>query len=1256
MMNLQRPFTALAIAALAFSAGTVSRTAHAVLTLPTVPLIVSIDAIPNIWFQLDDSGSMDWEILAGDHVTSCRYNSLIQCNTVFPTTDGLMQIWTGRWDDGGSNPERTNLAYVFDLPGDHRYNSSCPGGGNGGSWGDCWDDFGDSRTRSENNRTRTYPIDRDWRVRSSALNVVYFNPENDYQAWPDSNDYSFSDASFDSARSWPVSGETGYDNRFDLGGDDDEGEFFYHYWIDDKGWNANDALPRANPPNITNGGNGVVDQWDSHIKVTLGPGSVTCEKVSYDPQPFSWPNELQGINPTVTSASVAECEMAKAGLSDDALRDRAANWYQYYRRRTHIARAAVADVADQLPNYRYGTSSINQTGSTWAIPAGDITDYEDNTKNMLDVIYNTNRANAGTPLRRGLERVGRIFQGTENGIASPINLSCQKNFALLFSDGFWNGGDPGTPGGDWDGDGANINGRNTTLADVAAYYYDTDLRTDIDDAVPTDTFDSASYQHLVTYTIAFGLQGTLRDTDGDGWPNPPLDRTDDWYLNGNQLDTVEDMWHAAWNARGRYFNAQRPEDLFENVRDALTDIGARIGGAASAAANSGSISSTSRIFQAKFDSADWHGELAAFPVNDDGTLGAAAVWEANTILNAKSNSEILTRKVFTWRPSATSGTVFDWASISGDQRDELSKDPNGNPDALGQERIRYIRGDNSFEEQRGGEFRNRDNRLGDIVNSDPVFVGFPPFFYPFDNYQQYFADNVARAGVIYVGANDGMLHAILEATGEELFAFVPNEVIPNLYKLSDPDYSHEFYVDGAPGYGDAIIDGTWRSIIAGGLRSGGQSVYALDVTDPLAFSSNDVLWEFNDDVDADLGYVWGEPQIKLMQNGKWAIIVGNGLNNTEADGSASTTGQASVFIIYIEEGVNGWDATDYVKLEVPGGSVASPNGMFTPAAADIDGDSKVDYIYAGDLLGRMWKFDVTSDTDSGWELDFSGAPLFDAGTNGPITDRPAIAAHPQGRSFGQLVLFGTGKYIENADNSTVGQPVQTLYAVWDYDKTYATQKGISEADQHGFSKTDFQQNTYDLIGGLRFIDGGTEVNWFDSNNDPDDKGWYLDFPIEGERMIRRPVLRDNLLFFVSMTPDEDPCSAGGTGFISVLDIATGVAPTFPVFDINDDRDVTDEDDTILRPGGDPDNPDDYIVPVGINSPSIPNLPALIYDDRPGFSSGNPPFPMRMNDVRGCDAGSARAYTFTTGSNGSIQAIETATEALSCGRQNWRGER
>ncbi len=1262
-MNVQRSLITLTAAMLAFTAGSFGRPAAAAeIIMPNVPLIVSIDAVPNIWFQMDDSGSMDWEIMAGPHFPDCRYNPVLQCTNASPPAQGRMRSWTGEWENY-EKPDIGSFSYIFDLSsGDHTYGDSCTGNNNGNSTEDCYDDFGNSGTTRQSNpgpdNTESFTVSRDWRMRSSDLNVQFFNPNIDYIPWADSSD-SFGNASFTSARSWPVPGEDGYSNQLNLNSADEGGPFYYHVWIDDKGWDSSDARPDAGDINMTVGANGVVDQWDSFIKVKVSTSGVSCERITHDPKDYDWPDEIRGINPTATplASTDSDCVKAMGNKTAAELRQDVANWFQYYRRRTHVARGAVGNVVEGLPNYRYGVGHINSSSSSHYIPASDITDYEANNEDLLDELYGRDRTSNGTPLRRGLERVGRMYGGELSGVDSPITLTCQKNFTLLFSDGFWNGNDPYDVTSDQDGDGQTVDGEGVTLADVAAYYYDNDLRTDLDDAVPTDSFDSANYQHMVTYTIAFGLTGGLEDTDDDGWPNPPLTRTSDWYPLNNEYDKVDDMWHAAWNGRGQYFNAQKPEELYDNVREALTDIASRIGGAASAAANSGSISSTSRIFQAKFDSADWHGELLAYPVNDDGTLGGTAVWDANALLNAKSNSDMSSRDVFTWNPTANDGRTFVWANLNNAQQTYLNTHVDGTVDGLGQDRLDYIKGLDNKEVASGGPFRDRTNKLGDIVNSDPIYVGYPPFFYSFDNYYAYFAAQANRTGVIYVGAGDGMLHAFEEATGEEMFAYVPNAVYENLSALTDPDYEHRFFVDGPPGYGDAQISGSWKSIIAGGLRSGGQAVYALDVTAPNSFDATDVLWEFSDAQDADLGYVWGEPQIKRMQNGKWAVIVGSGLNNTEADGHASSTGYGYLFIIYLEGGGSGnWvEGTDYVKIPVPGGTTTTPNALFTPAAADIDGDAKVDYIYAGDRFGKLWKFDVTSATATGWGLDFSGSPFFDAGTTHPITDRPAIAAHPESRTLGQLVLFGTGKYIETTDNDSTGQPTQTMYGLWDFSKDYITDKAYS-GEINGYDKTDLQQNSYSVQDGVRVIDGGTEVEWLDGSNEPSDKGWYLDLPDAGERMVRRPVLRDNLVFFVTMTPDDDPCAAGGTGYISVLDISTGIAPTFPVFDVDGDQDVTTGEDTVEPTGGDPDDDSDNLVPVGIKSPSIPNLPALIYDDRPGFNASNTQFPPTPNSLRGCDSGSARAYTFTTGSNGSILAIETATEALSCGRQNWRGER
>ena len=1128
--------------------------------------------------------------------------------------------------------------YVFDGPNDHSYGSSCPpsGNGNGSTLEECEDNV-------SNDRVYFYdgvyiPYRQDWRGRSADLNVMFFNPYSEYLPWADS-DVSFSNASFNAARSWPVPGETGYSRTRNLTG------FHYNYWLDDKGFTGD--MPKPYADNVTDGPNGIVDQWDSYIRVTFtSASSVTCEKVTHDPKAYYWNNknshELRGVNPEVKTATAEECNLATAGLPAATLAQNAANWYQYFRRRTHVARAGIGRVVSEIPEFRYGMGHINQTNANHPIPDETIKDYEANNRKLMDVLYSTDRRQNGTPLRYGLKWVGDYYEGDHSGLPSPIIESCQKNFSLLFSDGFWNGSTPGGFG-DVDKDGDRISNSSTTLADVARYYYNKDLSPSIENSVPTDAFDTAAWQHMVTYTISFGVKGALVDTSGDGWPNPPLKVSDDWTKSGvSDLDKVDDLWHAAFNSRGAYFAVENPQELVDSISKAVADIGNRYGGAASAAANSGSISSNSKIFQAKFDTVDWHGELLAFPVTAGGTIDGAAVWNAADELNKATPAD---RDIYTWNEGSSKGAEFKWSSLTDAQKAYLNMSPDGATDSAGQERLDYLRGSKAKEEKKGGPYRDRAYILGDIVNSDPVYVGYPPFFYSFDNYHKFYAAQQNRTGMIYFGANDGMFHAIREQDGKELFSYVPNKVYPKLSKLTDPYYTHEFYVDGQPEYGDVQINNTWTSIVASGLRSGGQALFALDITNPDSFDATDVLWEFTDEVDADLGYTFSQPQIKRMSNDKWAVIMGNGLNNTEADGHASTTGAGALFIIFIENGLNGWQSGDWVKLTVPGGSTSNPNALFTPAAADIDGDNRVDTIYAGDRNGKMWEFDVSSDAPGSWGIANSGNPFFDAGTGHPITDRPVIAAHPMGRHLGELVIFGTGQFIENIDNTTENQPVQTLYALWDLSPDLV-QDGFRS---YAYDKGDLSKTTFKVDSGVRVIDQGSEVTWLTQDGDPYQRGWYIDLPDQGERINRRPILRDDHVFFVSMIPDDDPCSAGGSGWVMVMDTGTGLSPNFPVFDINSDSDVTDEGDLI-----DPDS-DTPIVPVGMKVGSIPNLPAFIYDDRPGFTPDAADFPPIPNAERGCGVGNARAYTFTTQANGSIMAVETATEFLSCGRQNWMSE-
>src|SRR5690606_23500742 len=241
----------------------------------------------------------------------------------------------------------------------------------------------------------------------------------------------------------------------------------------------------------------------------------------------------------------------------------------------------------------------------------------------------------------------------------------------------------------------------------------------------------------------------------------------------------------------------------------------------------------------------------------------------------------------------------------------------------------------------------------------------------------------------------------------ELFAYVPSSVYGNLSRLTEQSYSHRYFVDGTPQVADAVVNGNWSTVLVGGLGAGGQGLFALDVTDPSAVTEGNasakVLWEFTDRDDPDLGNTFGQPQIVKLANDKWAVIVGNGYNNSDADGSASTTGRASLFILFLDRapGARTWTAgAHYVKLETSAGTPGNPNGLATPFPADVDFDGKVDYVYAGDLQGNMWKFDLTSSSPASWNVAQAGLPLFTAvdplNAAQPITASAEVIRHPLG--------------------------------------------------------------------------------------------------------------------------------------------------------------------------------------------------------------------------------------------------------------------
>ncbi|MCV6604190.1 MAG: PilC/PilY family type IV pilus protein, partial [Porticoccaceae bacterium] len=445
------------------------------------------------------------------------------------------------------------------------------------------------------------------------------------------------------------------------------------------------------------------------------------------------------------------------------------------------------------------------------------------------------------------------------------------------------------------------------------------------------------------------------------------------------------------------------------------------------------------------------------------TVSSSGVGDARWSAAAGLNSDQTTadgREIITYND--TQGIPFRWpADHNSPTNTELSAaqiadltfgitDP-AQESAFGLDMLNFIRGDHAQEMQQTNDirqFRNRlGSRLGDVVHSAPVFVGTPDARYPDDiagssnPYSDFIRNNDNRRQMIYVGANDGMLHAFDANNGSEVFAYIPsflfssNSAREGLHYLADDDYAHRSYVDLTPTAQDVFVNGAWRTYLAGGARAGGRGVYVLDVTNPGTLSnaennaSNIVVTEFDSDDDADLGFTYSQITIALMNNGRWAAIFGNGYNNT-GDGTAK------IFVLYLDS------TGGYVELETGVGdndasTAIENNGMSTPEVLDLDNNGTADRIYAGDVLGNMWAFDVSSSSSNAWGSAYGSAPVytpfFAAGSSQPITSKPSVDAHPtrslRATSPNLLVTFGTGQYLTDSDISTSN--VQTFYGVWD---------------------------------------------------------------------------------------------------------------------------------------------------------------------------------------------------------------------------------
>jgi type IV pilus assembly protein PilY1 len=665
------------------------------------------------------------------------------------------------------------------------------------------------------------------------------------------------------------------------------------------------------------------------------------------------------------------------------------------------------------------------------------------------------------------------------------------------------------------------------------------------------------------------------------------------YVIGFAIDTAT-LKSTDGVAGGTYTTANDTEELNEAISDAINAVSAELGSSGTVTFNSAKLESDTALYSVTFNSGGWIGDVESFSLSSTGEIDENSAWQAQSKLEAFDYAD---RNIITYNDNSKAGVPFALAnltssSILADLQEGQNVIAGGTQgsDANVTQLINFISGDTSNEGTESNTFRDRTKLLADIVNSSPAFVGDSNDIWPdfgannafgtaLKPYSAFRTATESREEVLYVGSNDGMLHgfkADLSATGgNELMAYIPNaisstETGKGLHNLAAQGFVHRQYVDGAPAVRDAFIkttaagDKDWHTVLLSGLGAGGKGIFALDVTNPSVFSDpaanadNVVMWEFSADDDTNLGLTYAQPKIVKLNNGKWGAIFGNGYNN-------SGDGHAELFIVYIEEGLDGtWSygtpsvPDDYIRLDTETGSAETPNGLSTATVVDTDNDYIVDRVYAGDLQGNMWVFDISSADAANWGSAFTSGsapqPLFTAQSGQAITSSPSLTYNPSvDTEVGVnepniLVLFGTGKYLHTTDISDTA--VQSYYAVWDKGVG-----GLSSANlaPRGLVETAFEGVRRRASTGVD-VDYTTQSGWFiNLLNDASNLDTVAGSVPAGERVLSRSLLRGDTVFFPTQIPDDAVCAKGGESWLLAADIASGLAASQPSFDANGDN-------------------------------------------------------------------------------------------------------
>lgn len=933
-----------------------------------------------------------------------------------------------------------------------------------------------------------------------------------------------------------VSAGYNYPNSTDASGT----KFEYRVWVGSAPYYYNLTSVQYCSNGISSGVNqgfgrstSCVSKWFSGSRVKYGTFSDTASFATA----FTRVNIVSTTTSYPKSSSRTDCAGTTCTYNEEMTNF--ANWYAYYRSRMQAMKSAAGIAFSRLDGskFRVGFHTINSP-SSFFLPVKDF----DNTTNKADwyAEFYSATPSGGTPSRGATQRVGEYFRtGILPGLSAarsgsdPITASCQLNFHFLSTDGYWNESFTSsptignadnivptlpasisslTPGQPWPApyrqstsslSGGEIN--TDTLSDVATYYWATDLRPSMDNRVTPSANNPATWQHMVNYGITLGAEGVLPYQLGTPlspftWPNPV----------NNSPSAIDDLWHGTINSRGLFFAAITGAELAEQISQALDSISQVIGTAARAAIDNADLTTGSgNIYSVGF-SEGWVGKLEKSALDTvTGLKSGAPLWNAGDRLNTlfAGTAWDTDRRIATRNTSTNAAVPFRFANLSSTQQTAL-----GSAAVLN-----YLRGDKSNEGNVPGKYRVRSGLLGDIVGSEAVPVGQPDEDYLDTDYAAFKA--TSRSSMVYVAANDGMVHAFDNATGDEKWAYIPGLLFKTgsagldrlTYRVGGvPSFSHRYYVDGTPRAKDVDFNNTngangsgdWRTILVGGLSKGGYGYYALDITSSATPASeaavaSKALWEFTD---SDMGYSFGKPLIVKTRAHGWVVIVSSGYNNPSGGG-----------FLYVLDAKTG---TLLKKLSTGVGTASSPSGL-----GQINGNliSFTDYIieqvYGGDLLGNLWRFDLSDLDPTNWRVELFAKFENPSGTPQPITIMPRIKIDPN-NGITRWILVGTGRLLDDTDYSNT--QVQSLYGLRDGTKT--APDPISSPV------------TRSALGLITGVDVGTAT----------DKGWYRD--VASREQVSKDIVADLgvAVFTTSLPPGTDPCERNPSN-LYVLGYANGKA-------------------------------------------------------------------------------------------------------------------